>query len=201
MSTKQTGDSEIHELTVAEIGRQLTVLAERDRQITNELAERYRNTQKNGGPIPVIDSDEQASREHARFLLNGAAPESLSLAPELNRDKILYREKRGIAIAMKILMSKDLVARATEAVVWAEAHGEEWRALCRDITLSAIRLDALEVSARRLLEQCIDIHSIRLPMANKIGGRAISGTPIAELTEIALAAGVVTSAEVKKAKS
>jgi hypothetical protein len=38
-------------------------------------------------------------------------------------------------------------------------------------------------------------------MANIIGGRAISETPISDLTERALAAGVVTSAEVKKAKS
>ena len=201
MSTKQTSDSEIHELTTTEMSRQLTVLAARDLQITNELADRYKNALKNGGAIPIIDADEQAARAHARSLLNGSAPESLSLAPELNRDKILYREKPGIAIAMKILASKDLVARATEAVMWAEAHRDQWQALCRDIVLTAVKLDALEDSARRLLEQCIDIHSIRLPMANKIGGRSISGTPIAELTEIALAAGVVTAGEIKKAKN
>ena len=64
MSTKQNSD-EIHELTTAEIGRQLTVLAERDRQITNELAERYKNALRNGGPIPIIDADEQSAREYA----------------------------------------------------------------------------------------------------------------------------------------
>jgi hypothetical protein len=199
--SKQTRDSEIHELTTAEIGRQAAVLAERDREITNELADRYKNALKNGGPTPIIDADEQAAREHARSLLNGSAPESLSLAPELNRDKILYREKRGIAIALKILASKDLVARATEAVQWAEEHGGEWRALCRDIVLTAVRLDALEDSARRLLEQCIDIHSVRLPMANLIGGRPIAETPISDLVETAMAAGVVTSDEIRKAKS
>ena len=200
MSTKQNSD-EIHELTTAEIGRQLSVLAERDRQITNELADRYRNALKNGGPIPIIDADEQAARAHARSLLNGAAPESLSLVPDLNRDKILYREKRGIAIATKILTSKDLVARAVEAVRWAEEHDGEWRTLARDIVLTAVRLNELEDRSQRLLSQCIDVSSIRLPMANIIGGRAISETPISDLTERALAAGVVTSAEVKKAKS
>jgi hypothetical protein len=201
MSTKQTSDSEIHELTTAEISRQVAALAERDRQITDELAERYKNALKNGGPTPIIDADEQAAREHARSLLNGSAPESLSLAPELNRDKILYREKRGIAIAMKILASKDLVSRAAEAVQWAEEHSDEWRALCRDIVLTAVKLDALEGSARRLLEQCINIHSVRLPMANLIGGRSIAETPTIDLAETALAAGVVTSAEIRKAKS
>jgi hypothetical protein len=199
MATKNT--ETIHELATAEIGRQLTVLAERDRQITNELADRYKNAIKNGGAIPIVDPDEQAARAHARSLLNGAAPESLSLAPELNRDKILYREKRGIAIATKILMSKDLVARAVEAVRWAEEHDGEWRTLCRDIVLTAIRLGALEDRSQRLLGQCIDVSSIRLPMANKIGGRAISETPIAELTEIALAAGIITLSEIKKSKA
>src|ERR1019366_2419680 len=196
MSTKQNSD-EIHELTTAEIGRQLSVLAERDRQITNELADRYKNALKNGGPIPIIDADEQAARAHARSLLNGAAADSLSLLPDLNRDKILYREKRGIAIATKILTSKDLVARAVEAVRWAEEHDGEWRTLARDIVLTAVRLNELEDRSQRLLSQCIDVSSIRLPMANIIGGRAISETPISDLTERALAAGVVTSAEVK----
>jgi hypothetical protein len=200
MSTKQNSD-EIHDMTVVEIGRQLTVLAERDRQITNELADRYKNALKNGGAIPIIDADEQSAREYARSFLNGAAPQSLSMAPELDRDKILYREKRGIAIATKILASKDLAARAVEAVAWAEENADKWRELCRDVVLTAIRLDALECSARELIGRCIDIHSVRLPLGNLIGGRAISDTPISDLTERALAAGVVTSAEVKKAKS
>jgi hypothetical protein len=58
-------------------------------------------------------------------------------------------------------------------VQWAEEHGGEWRALCRDIVLTSVRLDALEDSARQLLEQCVDISAVRLPMANVIGGRAI----------------------------
>jgi hypothetical protein len=193
--------SEIRELTRAEISSRLTALAAHDVEITNELASRYKNAMKHGGAIPIIDSDEHAAREYARSLLNGAAPESLSLMPEPNRDKILYREKRGIEIATKILSNKDLVARAAEAVAWAEEHSAEWRTLCHDIVLTAARLAALEECSRRLLSQCIDIHSVRLPLANKIGGRAISETPIGDLTEIAMVAGVVTSAEVRKAKN
>ena len=94
------------------------------------------------------------------------------------------------------------MARAIEAVQWAEDHAGEWRTLCRDIVLTAVRLDALEDSARRLLEQCIDISLINLPMANVIGGRAICETrSINDLAETALAAGVVTVSEIKKAKS
>ena len=56
MATKNT---EIHALTTAE-SAQAMVLADRDRQITNELADRYKNALKNGGTTPIIDADEQA---------------------------------------------------------------------------------------------------------------------------------------------
>jgi hypothetical protein len=200
MSTKQT-HHEIHELTTAEISWQKAILSARYQEILTERADDYRKALKSG-PTPVADADEVAAREHARHLLNGAAPESLSIPPAIARDRILIREQRGIELAMKILSSKDLVARAAEAVQWAEEHANEWRALCRDIVLTAIRLDALEDSARRLLEQCIDVSAIRLPMANTIGGRSICETrSISDLAETALAAGVVTSAEIRKARS
>jgi hypothetical protein len=38
-------------------------------------------------------------------------------------------------------------------------------------------------------------------MGNVIGGRPISEKPIIDLTEIALAEGVITSAEIRKAKN
>lgn len=200
MSTKNT---EIHALTTAEIGRQVKIHSDRSRQIKNERAAMYASALKNGGSVdtPIVDADERAAREHAKSLLNGSAPELLSLPPEITRDRMLLREQRGIEIVLKILTDKSLVARAAEAVEWAELHGDQWRALCRDVTLTAIKLNALEQSARELIGQCPDIFAVRLPMANKIGGRAISETQISDLTEIALAAGVVSAAEIRKAKN
>jgi hypothetical protein len=200
MATKNT---EIHTLTTAEIGRQVKIHSDRSRQIINERAAMYANALKNGGSgdTPILDADERAARQHAKSLLNGSAPESLSLPPEITRDRMLLREQRGIEIVLKILSDKSLVARASEAVEWAEAHGDQWRALCRDIVLSAIKLDALEQSARELLARCPDIFAVRLPMGNKIGGRAISETPISDLKDAALAKGVVTSAEIRKAQT
>src|SRR3954451_20009604 len=190
----------IHDLTTAEIARQTAQLVARRQAIIDERAENYKRAPKTPAAIP-IDPDERAAREHAKYLMNGSAPESLSLPPEISRDRILLREQRGIEIALKILDSKDLVARATEAVQWAEDNGDRWRALCREITLTAIRTATLEENAQRLLSECIDIHSVRLPMANVIGGRPMSDTSLSDLTELALAAGVVTAPEVKKAKS
>jgi hypothetical protein len=154
------------------------------------------------GETSILDPDERAAREHAKHLLNGSAPGSLLLPPEVTGDRALLREQRGIEIALKIYASKDLAARATEAVEWAEQHRNEWVELCHAITLTAVRLDALEDKARELLEQCGDIHAVRLPMGNVIGGRAICETrSISDLAETALAAGVVTASEIRKAKS
>jgi hypothetical protein len=200
MATKNT--ETIHALTTAEIGRQVKIHSDRSRQIINERAAMYASALKNGysGDTPIVDADERAAREHAKSLLNGSAPESLSLPPEITRDRMLLREQRGIEIVLKILSSKELVARATEAVVWAEAHGAQWRALCRDITLTAIKLDALERASQEMIEKCPDLSAVNLPMANKIGGRAISEIPISDLTEMALAQGICTSAEIRKAQ-
>src|SRR5439155_14282924 len=105
-------------LTCAEIDRQVRLHSERRRQIINERAAMYASALKNGtsGETPVVDADERAAREHAKGLLNGAAPESLSLPPEITRDRMLLREQRGIEIALKILTDKSLVSRAADAV-------------------------------------------------------------------------------------
>jgi hypothetical protein len=199
MSTKNI-ETAIHDLTTAEIARQTAPLAARLQEIISERAANYRNSPTVAAAI--VDPDERAAREHAKHLLNGSAPGSLLLPPEITHDRELLREQRGIEIALKIYASKDLVARATEAVQWAETHHSEWVELCRAITLTAIKLDSLEDRARQLLEQCVDIHAVRLPMGNVIGGRAICETrSISDLAETAIAAGVVTSGEVKKAKS
>src|SRR5258706_7742829 len=149
---------------------------------------------------PVGD-DERAASMIAKNLLNGNAPTSLVPPLEVNHDKMLFREQRGIEIALKILDDKDLLAAATEAVIWSEANAERWKTLCADIVLAVNKLEALERSAQELLEQCVDITAISLPMANRIGGRPISETPVNELTEAALAAGVVTAGEIKRARN
>lgn len=201
MATKHT--DEIHKLTSAEINRQIRMHTERRSQIVNERAAMYGAALKNGGSVesPVVDADERAAREHAKTLLNGSAPASLLLPPDISRDKILYREQRGIDIALKILTDKDLVARAADAVAWAEANGDKWLALCRETVLTVIKLEALEDRARQLLGECGDVFSVRLPMANVVGGRSITETPISELTETALADGIVTNAEIRKAQN
>jgi hypothetical protein len=166
-----TTKNEIHALTAAEIDRQIRVHSERRQQI---VAERERpcfsSALKNGttnDEAQIVDADERAAREHAKNLLNGAAPANLALPAELSRDKMLYREQRGIDIALKILTNQKLVARAADAVKWAEAHAKRWSALCRELTLTAVKLAALEDSARELL--------VTTPFRNAISVRSVMG--------------------------
>lgn len=192
--------NEIHAEISAELARQIRQLSERRLQIVAERAAICAAAVKSGThQSPVVDEDERAAREHAKQLLNGSAPASLSLPPDVSRDRQLYREQRGLDIVLKILSDKKLVARAAAAVAWAEEHREDWCTLCREITLTAIRFEALERRAREFLAQCPDIFAVNLPMS-VIGGGVIAEIPVSELTEAALGAGVVTDAEIRKAQ-
>jgi hypothetical protein len=202
MMMKRSTGPDIHELTGQEIARQVAALSLRRQQIVSERASMYANALKSGGATDSapIDDDERAAREHAKVLLNGAAPAALSLfQPAITLDKRLYREQRGIDLALKILADKDLVARAAEAVEWGEVHGPEWRQLAREITLTAIRLDALERRARQLLEGCGDISAVRLPVVMIANTRSIAELSVRDLATAAEADGVVSNAEIRKA--
>jgi len=201
MTAKNTA-SEIHELTLAEINRQTLTLTTRRRAITEERAAIYAAQVKSGVSIdatPALDADERAAREQAKTLLNGSAPASLSLPPEISRDRILAREQRAIDIVLKVLGDKQTAARAATAVAWAEANSDRWRAVCRDITLAAVHLKALEAAARNLLSECVDIFAIRLPMGSIIGDRPVAEQPLDEVIQAALAEGIVTQPELRKA--
>lgn len=199
---------EIHALTTAEIARKQAALAARHREIIDERADDYRKAVKTGAPTPNVDADERAAREHARSILNGAAPASLSLPPEISREKILLREQRGIEIALKILGDQNLATLAVEAVAWAEKHADQWRQLARETILTAVRLEALEQAAAKLMEGCPDIHAISLPMTHLIGSRYqnipnagfFAVTPN-DLLQAGLDAGFVTNREIEKAKN
>jgi hypothetical protein len=197
----QDPTDQIHALTAAEITRQIEGYNDRGREIVEERRVLYLNAIKSGGGgTTPVHPDERAAREYAKCLLNGIAPSWLTVPPEASRDQILLREQRAIEIVLKILSDQRLAMRASEAVRWAETNADRWQALCRDVVLAAVRLNALERCARELLEQCVDTYAVRLPMGNIIGSRPVSDFSISDLIEAALAEGVATSAEIKKAE-
>lgn len=213
MATKNTDT--IHELTRAEIVRQLGTLATQRQQIVERRAELYVRVSKAGGSGPALSYDERAARTHAKKLLNGSAPASLEPPPlsEFNfstMDEQLAVEMRGIDIAVKILGSKEVVARAAEAVRWAEENADRWRQLVRETIVAAARLEAVKRASLELLDQCADISAINLPMSNMVGvdrmrfvGPGWSGSldvTADDLIEAGLKEGIITKSDIRKAQ-
>jgi hypothetical protein len=203
MATKNTTTS-LHDLARAEIARQVAALTERRDEITKECARLYAAMRKSGTVSAPLDNNELAARHVAKKLLNGSAPEGL-VPPDNNStialEQQLLNERRGIDIALRILADKDLEARAVEAVQWSEANRTKWRDLCRDVVLAAIRLDALGETVREFLGSCPDLFAVTMPMGAVVERRHLSDMAINEMTSEALSAGVVTQADIKKAKA
>jgi hypothetical protein len=211
MATKNT--ETVHELTRAEIARQIAAHADRRQQIVEQRAALYSRSSASGTPTPSLSVEEKAARAHAKRLLNGVAPPSLDPPSDANfssLDMDLVVEQRGLDIAIKILSDSELVARAAEAVQWAESHAAEWRSLVRETIVTAARLAALESAAARLIDKCVDVDAVNLPMLNLIGRKSmkvvapgfsgfLSITPD-DLIEAGLETGFVTKREIEKAK-
>jgi hypothetical protein len=208
MATKNT--ETVHELTRAEIARQKGIHADRRLQITKQRADLYLRSSKGGAPALSLSVEEKAARAHAKRLLNGAAPASLDPPGEVDFssvDMALAVEQRGIDIALKVLGDKDLLARAAEAVNWAETHADRWRQLVRETIVTAAKSEALELAMSSLIGECVDIDAINLPMANMVGHRCmntIAGfvevTPN-DLIEAGLRAGIVSQRDIDKVKN
>jgi hypothetical protein len=211
MATKNT---DVHEMTRAEIARQIAGHATRRQQIVEQRADLYSRASKHGTPTPSLSVEEKAARAHAKRLLNGVAPPSLDPPSDTNFSSLdidLAVEQRGLDIAIKILSDSELAARAAEAVQWGESHAVEWRTLVRETIITSARLDALESAAARLIDKCVDIDAVNLPMLNLIGRKSmkmvapgfsgfVSITPD-DLIEAGLQTGIVTNRDVEKAKN
>jgi hypothetical protein len=202
---------DLHELTSAEITRQIAAHSDRRNAILAERAALFAERKRHDGvpnpppAVPTVSDDERAARDQARAMLNGSSPAFLKTVPTgISRDQELSREQRAIDIVLDVLNDKRVGARAVEAVAWAEQHGHEWRKLCREIVLTATKLAAMEAAAHALLAQCPDIFAVDLPMTTLISGvekRAVSEIPLHELQELAVAENIVTRSEIRKAAS
>jgi hypothetical protein len=198
---------QIHELTVAEIGRLVGEYYRQRRERTEQLAALF-SAAEAGQPEerPRTDRAEEA-RSRALQMLNGFAPADLKHAPPISRKQELEIEVEAIDIVLSALSQKELVARAAEAAEFALEHGAEWEALCRDIILTATRLGALERQAIEWRQKLGPAVPATLPMARFIGtGRSIVGAlwasdPLYRPREAALQEKIVTAKEIKAAEN
>jgi hypothetical protein len=160
---------EVQRLTSAEVSRQIHALDTKRRIVLDELV-RIEQAQSDGAPVQrVAPEDVQAARQVAANLLNGHAPASLKEgALSRTRYDQLNIEIKGIDIAIDILQSDQLKAKAAESVQWIEDNQAKWRDLCREIIVTVHRLVALESRAVAMRQEIKT--PVSLDMAAWIGG-------------------------------
>ena len=207
MSTKRTPEPETaHVRPSAQIHNDILQCYGRRHMITEDLREIFKNSMREGnrGEPPPLDDDEKAAREHASRLLNGSTPESL-FVQQVSRERALFRERKGIDIALGVLSKLEEEALDREARDWVATHTDEWRSLARQITLAAITLKALEEKARTLVEEgtrgrCV--HGLALSQHIGPGYSMLGiGDTLMDLRTAALEQGVVTKSEIRAAES
>src|SRR5690348_17311376 len=108
-------EAQTHAQIRAEIASRVEALADELRKVIAEQVKIAPEVLKGGSTF--FSTDEQASRELAKTLLNGHAPASLTYerSSVIDVDRNLRRRRRALEIALGILHNEDLVARTAEA--------------------------------------------------------------------------------------
>lgn len=189
-------------LTDAEIRRRIAEATARRDVITAELQAIYAEAARSGfsSAMTLVSEDEQRARTIAKSLLAGTKLETPPIFPSVSRERELFVERRAIDLVLKVLNDERLKIRAADALRWHDEHGHEWRALCKQTTLAAVRLAAIERRTAELLYHVDVEYTPPLPMGNLIGRGAAADVPVGDLVKAALAEGIVTHNELKKAE-
>ena len=186
--------------TVVELRLALATIAARDQTLTEEGAAIYAS-RKTGSPasFPMTEHQRRVAT-HVQSMMNSSTPPNL-LVPTVSRDDEIRAERDAIALVQRNLSRKMDLALLGEAEKWVAENDRPWRALCREIVLAAVRLEALEQRAREFLEPIAGQHVGGVAMATTIGRFSLLGIgdPLQELRENALKDGIVTASEIKKA--
>jgi hypothetical protein len=202
MIAKQTN----HPTTVAEIRQARRELFVRQRALQEEGAASFKAMQAGAPPSRPLSDHERRVTAHIQLLMNGSTPAHL-LVPPVSRDDQIRAELDAIAYVDRDLGRREEDAQEREAQQWVIDHDAQWRGLCREIVLAAVKLASLEERAREMLEptQSSPPGSIRgLAMGASVGsGLSILGIgdPLVDLRTAALKEGIVTNSEIKKAQN
>ncbi|MGY3443701.1 hypothetical protein [Bradyrhizobium sp. USDA 4473] len=195
-----------HPTTTAEIHQVRVALTAREQALIAEGQRNFEAARKGMPPPRALSEHEIRVRDHIKNLLNGATPQHLIGPVDASRDEQIRAELEAIRLADRYWANQYEDARDREAQQYADQHDKEWRALCREIVLTAVRLESLESRARDLLEPirgALDV-KIAMAMATTIGSGFSMlgiGDPLSEMKNEALKQGIVTNAEIRKAQN
>ncbi|MGY4499165.1 hypothetical protein ACVWYH_003096 [Bradyrhizobium sp. GM24.11] len=202
MAKQPDVDKRAHPTTSVEFRQARAALSVRERELQNEGAALYAAIQKGSPPPRPLTDHEARVREHIKTLLNGATPSHL-LAPVASRDEQIRAEIDAIRFADRHWGKLEEEAAQREAQQFADDRDSEWRALCREIVLTALKLEAFEARAREMLEP-IRGFSVNVAMWRTIGSDLSLlgvGDPLADMRNDALQQGIVSAADVRKASN
>jgi hypothetical protein len=191
-----------HPTTAAEFRQVRSALSVRERELQNEGAALYSAVQKGAPPPRPLTDHATRVREHIKTLLNGATPPHL-LAPVASRDQQIIAELEAVRFADSYWAKQEEAARELEAQQFAYKQDAEWRSLCREIVLTAVKLEALEARAREMMEPVRGFF-VKIAMPRTIGSELSLlgvGDPLSEMRNEALTQGIVSKADIRKAVS
>ena len=191
---------QIAQLTSAEIARQIRHFSGQRDELTRTLAAIYA-ARKDGIAEPPPPTD-RAKRvhEHAKKLMDGHAG-LLPALPEHGAESEIWIRRDALDLILSALCKSETEAAATESLAWAIEHADEWKALCRDWILTAIRLEALEARASDMIHAVV-FGTPGFPFAQFCGGGLsvdIPGSNLQIATAAAIKERIITTAEAKGA--
>lgn len=188
-----------HPATVAELRQAMKALFERERELINEGAANYAALQSGQPQSRPLSDHERRVAGHIQLLMNGATPQHL-LQPAVSRDEQIRAEREAIAFVGRQLDRQMELAVYREAEQFALEHATQWRALCREIVLTAVKLASLEERAENMSRK---MYGVSIAMGSTIGsGLSLlgDGDPLLDYKNVALQEGIVTNSEIRKAQ-
>src|ERR1700730_14090132 len=197
-------DAADHQLMAAKIVQMLGDLQRQRVAATRELASIVAARAAGQREERPRSDQAEAARNRALEILNGHAPEGLRLVAPGSREAVLEIEVAALDLAMNALSQRELAARAVEAAALVREHGPKWAALCRELVLTATRLEELERRAHAWPDQMRGSEPATLLLATFIGtGRSIlnipwANDPLSRLRTAALAAGILDKGDIKE---
>lgn len=138
-------------LAYAEITRQIHLYCDRERALTNQLADMYAAGKASGGDAPIPEREKRA-REYAREMLSDRGHLIPDIPPAGGTEEELYAKRDGVRMIIRVLESERAKAELVEAAQWGDKNLPTFRTLCRARIFAQIALDG----AHKRLEEFLD---------------------------------------------
>ena len=191
--------------SLAELTHDYTRLSGLEGSLRDEEASLFQARQKTNSPPSLpMDNRERAIQAHIHQLMNGHSPPELLLPPAPSREEEIGIQRTAIRRVLGAIKTRMEDASEREAETWVKEHAGQWRELCRELVLAAVKLHSLEEKARRVLDEGLRGHWVGgLAMTQHVGGGYSLlgiGNPLMEMKKDAVREGVVSDADIRKAE-